>query len=138
MLVQCFINLFKTPEATEEGDSFEPSNKLFPDPLCNNREQSQAYSSTLQIAIKDSGKGVSDDLQAHIFEPFVSNKSGGSGLGLAMVASVIADHGAIAMQSSPQGACFTLNFPITQGYNNTASSDGVFYENPSSPDYCRR
>jgi two-component system nitrogen regulation sensor histidine kinase GlnL len=78
----------------------------------------------LQIAIKDSGKGVSDDLQAHIFEPFVSNKSGGSGLGLAMVASVIADHGgAIAMNSSPQGSCFTLNLPITQGYNDAVSDD---------------
>lgn len=69
----------------------------------------------LQIAITDSGKGVPDDLQAHIFEPFVSGKSNGSGLGLAMVASVIADHGgAIAMQSTPQGSVFTLNLPITQ------------------------
>ena len=72
---------------------------------------------------------MSEELQAHVFEPFVSNKSGGSGLGLAMVASVIADHGgAIAMQSSAQGSCFTLNLPITQSYTDNAvanqTSDG--------------
>ena len=46
-----------------------------------------------QIEIEDTGAGIPDELADHIFEPFISTKSGGSGLGLAMVASVIADHG---------------------------------------------
>ena len=127
MLVQCFINLFKNAsEATEEGDSLSLQTSYSLTRYVTTQTSRKLIHLPLQIAIKDSGKGVSDDLQAHIFEPFVSNKSGGSGLGLAMVASVIADHGgAIAMHSSPKGSCFTLNFPITQGYNDTASGNGA-------------
>jgi two-component system nitrogen regulation sensor histidine kinase GlnL len=127
MLVQCFINLFKNAsEATEEGDSLSLQTSYSLTRYVTTETSRKLIHLPLQIAIKDSGKGVSDELQAHIFEPFVSNKSGGSGLGLAMVASVIADHGgAIAMHSSPQGSCFTLNLPITQGYNDTASGDGA-------------
>ena len=127
MLVQCFINLFKNAsEATEEGDSLSLQTSYSLTRYVTTETSRKLIHLPLQISIKDSGKGVSDDLQAHIFEPFVSNKSGGSGLGLAMVASVIADHGgAIAMHSSPQGSCFTLNLPITQGYNDTASGDGA-------------
>lgn len=123
MLVQCFINLFKNAsEATEEGDSLSLQTSYSLTRYVTTETSRKLIHLPLQIAISDSGKGVSDDLQAHIFEPFVSNKSGGSGLGLAMVASVIADHGgAIAMHSSPQGSCFTLNLPITQGYNDAAS-----------------
>ena len=127
MLVQCFINLFKNAsEATEEGDSLSLQTSYSLTRYVTTETSRKLIHLPLQIAIKDSGKGVSDDLQAHIFEPFVSNKSGGSGLGLAMVASVIADHGgAIAMHSSPKGSCFTLNLPITQGYNDTASGNGA-------------
>lgn len=123
MLVQCFINLFKNAsEATEEGDSLSLQTSYSLTRYVTTETSRKLIHLPLQIAITDSGSGVSDDLQAHIFEPFVSNKSGGSGLGLAMVASVIADHGgAIAMHSSPQGSCFTLNLPITQGYNDAAS-----------------
>ena len=123
MLVQCFINLFKNAsEATEVGDSLILQTSYSLTRYVTTETSRKLIHLPLQIAIKDSGKGVSDDLQAHIFEPFVSNKSGGSGLGLAMVASVIADHGgAIAMHSSPQGSCFTLNLPITQGYNDATS-----------------
>ena len=123
MLVQCFINLFKNAsEATEAGDSLSLQTSYSLTRYVTTETSRKLIHLPLQIAIKDSGKGVSDDLQAHIFEPFVSNKSGGSGLGLAMVASVIADHGgAIAMHSSPQGSCFTLNLPITQGYNDATS-----------------
>jgi two-component system nitrogen regulation sensor histidine kinase GlnL len=130
MLVQCFINLFKNAsEATAEGDSLSIHTSYSLTRYVTAETSRKLIHLPLQIAITDSGKGVSEELQAHVFEPFVSNKSGGSGLGLAMVASVIADHGgAIAMQSSAQGSCFTLNLPITQSYTDNAvanqTSDG--------------
>jgi two-component system nitrogen regulation sensor histidine kinase GlnL len=130
MLVQCFINLFKNAsEATAEGDSLSIHTSYSLTRYVTTETSRKLIHLPLQIAITDSGKGVSEELQAHVFEPFVSNKSGGSGLGLAMVASVIADHGgAIAMQSSAQGSCFTLNLPITQSYTDNAvanqTSDG--------------
>ena len=122
MLVQCFINLFKNAsEATAEGDSLSIHTSYSLTRYVTTETSRKLIHLPLQIAITDSGKGVSEELQAHVFEPFVSNKSGGSGLGLAMVASVIADHGgAIAMQSSAQGSCFTLNLPIIQSYTDNA------------------
>ena len=128
--MQCFINLFKNAsEATAEGDSLSIHTSYSLTRYVTTETSRKLIHLPLQIAITDSGKGVSEELQAHVFEPFVSNKSGGSGLGLAMVASVIADHGgAIAMQSSAQGSCFTLNLPITQSYTDNAvanqTSDG--------------
>ena len=118
LLVQCFINLFKNAsEATAEGDHLSVQTSYSLTRYVTTENSRKLIHLPLQIAITDSGKGVPDDLQAHIFEPFVSGKSNGSGLGLAMVASVIADHGgAIAMQSTPQGSVFTLNLPITQSY----------------------
>jgi two-component system nitrogen regulation sensor histidine kinase GlnL len=47
----------------------------------------------LEICVHDSGHGVPDDMLPHIFEPFVTTKPQGRGLGLALVAKVISDHG---------------------------------------------
>jgi len=47
----------------------------------------------LCIGLQDNGSGVSEDLRAHLFEAFVTNKIGGKGLGLALVAKVVSDHG---------------------------------------------
>ena len=87
-LIQCFLNLCKNAaEATGPGDQLEITTSY----------ALSAYGGhlPLQIDICDSGKGIEDALEPHIFEPFISNKSGGSGLGLALVASVVADHGGV-------------------------------------------
>ena len=47
----------------------------------------------VQVDVIDNGCGIPDDIRDHLFDPFVSERSGGSGLGLTMVASVVADHG---------------------------------------------
>ena len=57
------------------------------------------------------GSGIPEELSEHIFEPFISTKSGGSGLGLAMVASVIADHGA-QLPSAQAPYVFQINLPF--------------------------
>jgi two-component system, NtrC family, nitrogen regulation sensor histidine kinase GlnL len=49
----------------------------------------------LEVAVHDTGPGVPDDMVAHIFDPFVTSKSGGRGLGLALVAKIVRDHGGI-------------------------------------------
>ncbi len=49
----------------------------------------------LQVTISDNGSGVPEELKPHIFEPFVTSKAKGSGLGLALVSKVIADHGGV-------------------------------------------
>jgi two-component system nitrogen regulation sensor histidine kinase GlnL len=49
----------------------------------------------LQITIEDNGPGISEDIRPYLFDPFVTSKSSGTGLGLALVAKTVKDHGGI-------------------------------------------
>ena len=49
----------------------------------------------LEFCVKDNGPGVPDDLLPNLFDPFVTTKQTGSGLGLALVAKIVGDHGGI-------------------------------------------
>ncbi len=67
----------------------------------------------LQVSISDNGPGVPEELQRHIFEPFVTSKAQGSGLGLALVSKVIAEHGGVvACESKPGFTSFRLLLPL--------------------------
>ena len=66
----------------------------------------------IQVEVIDNGPGISPELRDNIFDPFVSGKPGGSGLGLALVASVVADHGGLVeVDSAPGRTVFRINFP---------------------------
>ncbi|MEE9588647.1 MAG: ATP-binding protein [Hyphomicrobiaceae bacterium] len=56
----------------------------------------------LLIAIEDNGPGIPEELRAHLFDPFVTSKPRGGGLGLALVAKIIGDHGGIIECDSQQ------------------------------------
>jgi two-component system sensor histidine kinase PilS (NtrC family) len=66
------------------------------------------------LAIRDQGPGIPPDRLDRLFEPFYSTKAGGTGLGLATVARIIADHGGtVDVSSEPaQGATFTVRLPL--------------------------
>ena len=67
----------------------------------------------LQITISDNGGGVPEDLQRHVFEPFVTSKATGSGLGLALVSKIVADHGGvISCDSEPGWTVFRMLLPV--------------------------
>jgi two-component system, NtrC family, nitrogen regulation sensor histidine kinase GlnL len=67
----------------------------------------------LEISIRDNGPGVPEDLRSHMFDPFVSTKERGSGLGLALVAKIVADHGGvIECDSEPRRTTFRLLMPM--------------------------
>jgi two-component system, NtrC family, nitrogen regulation sensor histidine kinase GlnL len=73
----------------------------------------QRESLPLQITITDNGSGVTEGLQRHIFEPFVTSKTNGSGLGLALVSKIISDHGGvISCDSKPGQTRFRLLLPV--------------------------
>ncbi|MCH8862882.1 MAG: HAMP domain-containing histidine kinase, partial [Proteobacteria bacterium] len=64
------------------------------------------------LELTDNGPGIDPAIRAHWFEPFVTTKAGGTGLGLAMVQKYAADFDArISCESSEQGARFRLMFP---------------------------
>ena len=67
----------------------------------------------LLVMVRDNGPGIPDDLRLHLFEPFVTSKSSGSGLGLALVAKIVGDHGGlIELNSRPGRTEFRLHLPV--------------------------
>lgn len=66
------------------------------------------------ITVEDSGRGVPPDIKDRIFEPFISTKKNGTGLGLAVSYGIIEAHGgtlALIPGKYGQGACFEIRFP---------------------------
>ncbi|MFI4947704.1 MAG: nitrogen regulation protein NR(II) [Alphaproteobacteria bacterium] len=67
----------------------------------------------LMVAVADNGSGIPDDLKPHLFDPFVTTKRNGTGLGLALVAKVIGDHGGvIEFDSQPRRTVFRVFLPV--------------------------
>jgi two-component system nitrogen regulation sensor histidine kinase GlnL len=67
----------------------------------------------LMVSIADNGPGIPDDIKPHLFDPFVTTKQNGTGLGLALVAKVIGDHGGIIeFDSQPRKTVFRVFLPV--------------------------
>jgi two-component system nitrogen regulation sensor histidine kinase GlnL len=67
----------------------------------------------LYVAVRDNGAGIPDDIRPHLFEPFVTSRPSGSGLGLALVAKIVGDHGGlIEVDSRPGRTEFRLHLPV--------------------------
>lgn len=116
-LVQAFLNLVKNAaEAIAEGreagrialrTAFRPGMRLAV-PGTGAR-----VSLPLMIEVEDNGPGVPDSLKPHLFDPFVTTKRTGTGLGLALVAKIIGDHGGvIECESAPKHTVFRVLLPL--------------------------
>lgn len=67
----------------------------------------------LEVGVQDNGPGIPEEILPHIFDPFVTTKAGGSGLGLALVAKVVGDHGGIVeFESSGDGSKVLIRLPV--------------------------
>jgi two-component system nitrogen regulation sensor histidine kinase GlnL len=67
----------------------------------------------LMVSITDNGSGIPEELKAHLFDPFVTTKRNGTGLGLALVAKVIGDHGGIIeFDSQSRRTVFRVFLPV--------------------------
>jgi two-component system nitrogen regulation sensor histidine kinase GlnL len=67
----------------------------------------------LQVSVRDNGPGIPETVRATLFEPFVTTKRGGQGLGLALVAKLVADQGGlIECDSRPGRTIFRLSLAM--------------------------
>jgi two-component system nitrogen regulation sensor histidine kinase GlnL len=76
----------------------------------------QVQSLPVEIRICDNGPGISADIRKSIFQPFVSTKANGQGLGLALVTKIIEDHGGVInILSEPGRTEFSILLPVDDG-----------------------
>jgi two-component system nitrogen regulation sensor histidine kinase GlnL len=132
-LVQVFLNLIKNAAEAVGGradgeiqltTAYRPGIRLS---VAGTREK---ISLPLEFCVHDNGPGVPADLVPHLFDPFITTKTNGSGLGLALVAKIIGGHGGIVecdsqgnrttfrvLMPASRGVSEDDDFPKTKGHN---------------------
>ena len=116
-LVQALLNLVKNA-AEAISETREPGRILLqtafrPGVRLSIPGTDQRISLPLMIHIEDNGAGVPESMKPHLFDPFVSTKRTGTGLGLALVAKIIGDHGGIIeCDSEPRRTVFRVLLPL--------------------------
>ena len=115
-LIQVFLNLVKNAcdAVSGQGDgkivlqtAFRPGVHLT---VGGTRDR---LALPLEVAVRDNGAGVPSEFQASMFEPFVTSKAKGAGLGLAIVSKIVGDHGGtIECESEPRRTVFRVRLPM--------------------------
>ncbi|MCK5090210.1 MAG: two-component sensor histidine kinase, partial [Hyphomicrobiaceae bacterium] len=129
-LVQAFLNLMKNAvEAIGDNKnhgrivmqtSFRPGVRL------SVPGSGKRIGLPLMIQIEDNGSGIPEHLKSNLFDPFVTTKRTGTGLGLALVAKIIGDHGGIVeFDSDPERTIFRVLLPMQDPTPNPKSRSSL-------------
>jgi len=84
--------------------------------VLNIRSRLSEDGEAVEVAVCDTGYGLTEDIRERLFLPFYSTKRRGTGLGLSIAAKIAQEHGgSLSAESNlPKGACFLLRLPLTE------------------------
>ncbi|MDP4990624.1 MAG: ATP-binding protein, partial [Marivita lacus] len=113
-LLQVVLNLIKN--ASEAADSSKGGtirlHTYYEHSYSLRRADGSGQSLPLQVEVIDDGPGLPPDIRGDVFDPFVSGRENGTGLGLALVSKIISDHdGWVAVDSVPGKTRFRISLP---------------------------
>ena len=140
-LIQVFLNLVKNAaEAVADLGSdgeIQLTTAFRPGVRLSVPGKKSRVSLPLEFCVKDNGAGVPEDLLPNLFDPFVTTKSTGSGLGLALVAKIVGDHGGIIeCESQPRKTIFRVLLPMfntAAHFDQSSREDALVTSSHASP-----
>ena len=112
-LLQVFLNLIRNA-AQAGGDGGTVRLRTFYEPSLRLRRKDGTQARLpLQVEVVDDGPGLPPEIAADVFEPFVSGRENGTGLGLALVSKLLSGMGAwISVESVPGRTVFRVSLPL--------------------------
>ena len=115
-LLQVVLNLLKNAsEAAGKSEGKIRLHTFYEHSFRLRRADGTGQSLPLQIEIIDDGPGLPEDIRGDVFDPFVSGRENGTGLGLALVSKILSDHqGWISVDSVPGRTVFKISLPLAE------------------------
>ncbi|MAQ46521.1 two-component system sensor histidine kinase NtrB [Pacificitalea manganoxidans] len=113
-LLQVFLNLLKNAAEASKGEPGKIRLRTYYEGSLRVRRRDGTHAPVpLQVEIIDDGPGLPPSIAAEVFEPFVSGRENGTGLGLALVSKIVLDHeGWVTVDSVPGRTAFRISLPV--------------------------
>ena len=126
-LVQVFINLVKNAceaMAGQENATLSLETAFRPGMRVSAPGSQERISLPIALTVSDNGPGIPDEMHTYMFDPFITTKPNGSGLGLALVAKIVGDHGGvISCESNSERTTFRVLMPMWSEQQGQGRSD---------------
>jgi len=127
-LVQVFLNLVKNAAeaiGNDRNGEITLSTAFRPGMRLSVPGTQERVSLPLEFCVRDTGPGVSEDILPILFDPFITTKQNGSGLGLALVSKIVGEHGGvIECESSSRGTSFRVLLPAWKEAASALGTEG--------------
>jgi two-component system nitrogen regulation sensor histidine kinase GlnL len=114
-LVQIFLNLIKNAAeaVSPEGGEIVLTTAYQQGVRIALAGRADRINLPILVTVQDNGPGIPEELRDHLFDPFVTTKSNGTGLGLPIVAKIVGDHGGIVeIETGTRRTVFRVRLPL--------------------------